>query len=56
VNAQPVGFGSPLHLGSNHVCVLRKSKDGIKRFAPFVVSGSSLVVAHMMATGGLHGR
>jgi hypothetical protein len=28
VNAQPVGFGSPLHLGSNHVCVLRKRKDG----------------------------
>jgi len=27
-----------------------------KRFAPFVVSGSSPVIAHMMATGGLHGR
>jgi hypothetical protein len=26
------------------------------RFAPSVVSGSSPVVAHMMATGGLHGR
>jgi len=25
-------------------------------FAPSVVSGSSPVVAHMMATGGLHGR
>jgi hypothetical protein len=56
VNAQPVGFGSPHHLGSNHVCVLRKRKDGIKRFAPSVVSGSSHVVTHMMATEGLHGR
>ena len=28
----------------------------IKRFVFFVVSGSSLVVAHMMITGGLHGR
>jgi len=28
----------------------------IKRFASFVVSGSSHVVAHMMATGGLHGH
>ena len=27
-----------------------------KRFASFVISGSSLVVAHMIATGGLHGR
>jgi hypothetical protein len=27
-----------------------------KRFVFFVVSGLSLVVAHMMATGGLHGR
>jgi hypothetical protein len=26
------------------------------RFAPSMVSGSSLVVAHMMATGGLHNR
>jgi len=26
------------------------------RFAPSVVSGSSHVVAHMMPTGGLHGR
>jgi hypothetical protein len=25
-------------------------------FAPSVVSGSSPVVAHMMVTGGLHGR
>jgi hypothetical protein len=31
-------------------------KLGTKRFAPSVVSGSSPVVAHMMATGGLHGR
>jgi hypothetical protein len=29
---------------------------GTKRFAPSMVSGSSPVVAHMMATGGLHGR
>jgi hypothetical protein len=29
---------------------------GTKRFAPSVVSGSSPVVAHMMVTGGLHGR
>jgi hypothetical protein len=29
---------------------------GTKRFAFFVVSGSSHVVAHMMATGDLHGR
>jgi hypothetical protein len=37
---------------------LRNKEDefGIKRFAPSVVSSSSLVVAHMMATGGLHGR
>jgi hypothetical protein len=27
-----------------------------KKFAPFVVSGSSHVVAHMMVTGGLHNR
>jgi hypothetical protein len=27
-----------------------------QRFAPSMVSGSSPVVAHMMATGGLHGR
>jgi hypothetical protein len=27
-----------------------------QRFAPSTVSGSSPVVAHMMATGGLHGR
>ena len=27
-----------------------------KRFASFVISGSSPVVAHMMATVGLHGR
>jgi hypothetical protein len=33
-----------------------KKKFGIKRFAFSVVSGSSLVVAHMMATEGLHGR
>jgi hypothetical protein len=26
------------------------------RFEPSVVSGSSLMVAHMMANGGLHGR
>jgi len=31
-------------------------KVGIKKFAPFVVSGSSPVVAYMMAIGGLHGR
>jgi hypothetical protein len=31
-------------------------KTWTKRFAPSVVSGSSPVVAHMMATGGLHGR
>ena len=28
----------------------------LKGFAPSVVSGSSPVVAHMMATGGLYGR
>jgi len=27
---------------------------GTKRFTPFVVSGSSPVIAYMMATGGLH--
>jgi hypothetical protein len=27
-----------------------------KRFASSVISGSSPMVAHMMATGGLHGR
>jgi hypothetical protein len=27
-----------------------------QRFAPSMVSGSSPVVAHMMATGSLHGR
>jgi len=27
-----------------------------QEFAPSVVSGSSPVVVHMMATGGLHGR
>jgi hypothetical protein len=29
---------------------------GTKRFTLSVVSGSSLVVTHMMTTGGLHGR
>jgi len=33
-----------------------KNMLGTKRFAPSVVSGSSPVIAHMMATGGLHGR
>jgi hypothetical protein len=32
------------------------SELGIKRFVFSMVSGSSPVVAHMMATGGLHGR
>jgi DNA-binding sugar fermentation-stimulating protein len=29
---------------------------GIKRFVLSVISDSSHVVAHMIATGGLHGR
>jgi hypothetical protein len=32
------------------------NKNGIKRFVLFVVSGSSPMVAYMMATGDLHGR
>jgi hypothetical protein len=39
------------HLGGGLVVKL-----GTKRFAFSVISGSSPVVAHMMATGGLHGR
>jgi len=35
---------------------LKYQEFGIKKFAFFVVSGSSPVVVHMMATGGLHGR
>jgi hypothetical protein len=31
-------------------------KAWTKRFAPSVILGSSPVVAHMMATRGLHGR
>ena len=31
-------------------------KAWTKRFAYSVISGSSPVVAHMMVTGGLHGR
>jgi hypothetical protein len=36
--------------------VTQWQKLGIKKFAPYVVSGSSLVVAHMMTTRGLYGR
>ena len=39
------------HLGSGPVV-----RAWTKRFALSVVSSSSSVVAHMMATGGLHGR
>ena len=40
----------------NHVGGGSVVRTWIKRFAPSVVSGSNPVVAHMMATGGLHGR
>jgi hypothetical protein len=36
--------------------VTQSQKLGTKKFAPSVVSGSSLMVAHMMATRGLYGR
>ena len=36
-------------------CLQREEFD-IKRFVFFVVSSSSLVVVHMLATGSLHGR
>jgi len=36
--------------------VTQRQKLETKKFAPSVVSGSSLVVAHMMATRGLYGR
>jgi len=41
-----------------HVPLQRDGTSDISEafFAPSVVSGSSPVVAHMMATGGLHGR
>jgi hypothetical protein len=36
--------------------VAKWEKLETKGFASFVVSGSNLVVVHMMATGDLHGR
>jgi hypothetical protein len=43
------------HLGGDPV-VTQWYELGTKRFAPSVVSGSSPVVTHMIATGGLHGH
>jgi hypothetical protein len=42
------------HLGSS--LVVRAWDQEVCYFAPSVVSGSSHVVAYMMATGGLYGR
>jgi hypothetical protein len=44
-------LGIQNHLGGGPVV-----RAWTKRFAPSVVLGSSPVVAHMMAIGGLHGR
>ena len=54
------------YFSSEGIIMVKKNKNtlhktkypfcGTKRFAPSVVSGSSPVVAHMMVTGGLHGR
>jgi len=49
-----------LPLAAKHLAKLKcfyvREEFGIKRFACSVVSGSSFVVAHMIVTGGLHGR
>jgi hypothetical protein len=36
--------------------IVKLCNYGTKKFAPSMISGSSPVVTHMMATGDLHGR